>query len=212
MCAIRSRRGFTLIELLVVIAIIAILAAILFPVFAKAREKARQTKCLSNQRQIALAVMMNAQDNNETLPLASGWETTINMSGSQILICPDISNGAQSYVYYDGLAGKSLGNFTNPDKALLTSDGAHLISVVPGWEAGISSWYSASAGTTLDANSRVLTWAPTLRPAWDGTTNAVDVCYSSQDIAFRHGGNLAIMSFLDGHVAASSSLPPGDGN
>ncbi|NLN90274.1 MAG: prepilin-type N-terminal cleavage/methylation domain-containing protein, partial [candidate division WS1 bacterium] len=52
-----KRRGFTLIELLVVIAIIAILAAILFPVFAKARAKARQTSCLSNSRQIATAIM-----------------------------------------------------------------------------------------------------------------------------------------------------------
>lgn len=51
-------KGFTLIELLVVIAIIAILAAILFPVFARAREKARQTVCLSNQRQMGLAVLM----------------------------------------------------------------------------------------------------------------------------------------------------------
>jgi prepilin-type N-terminal cleavage/methylation domain-containing protein len=51
------RRGFTLIELLVVIAIIAILAAILFPVFAKAREKARQSSCLSNTKQIALAAL-----------------------------------------------------------------------------------------------------------------------------------------------------------
>ncbi len=62
------RRGFTLIELLVVIAIIAILAAILFPVFARAREKARQTSCLSNLKQIGLGMMMYAQDYNEMFP------------------------------------------------------------------------------------------------------------------------------------------------
>ncbi|NSW55064.1 MAG: DUF1559 domain-containing protein [Armatimonadetes bacterium] len=59
------RRGFTLIELLVVIAIIAILAAILFPVFARAREKARQASCSSNLKQIGLAMMMYCQDYDE---------------------------------------------------------------------------------------------------------------------------------------------------
>lgn len=63
----RHRRGFTLIELLVVIAIIAILAAILFPVFAQAREKARQTSCLSNMNQLGKAAMMYAQDYDELL-------------------------------------------------------------------------------------------------------------------------------------------------
>jgi len=67
------RRGFTLIELLVVIAIIAILAAILFPVFAQAREKARQTSCLSNVKQMGTAFMMYVQDADETFPLAYGW-------------------------------------------------------------------------------------------------------------------------------------------
>src|SRR2546421_3197347 len=62
----RTRTGFTLIELLVVIAIIAILAAILFPVFAQAREKARTTSCLSNTKQIGLSIMMYAQDYDET--------------------------------------------------------------------------------------------------------------------------------------------------
>ena len=63
------KEGFTLIELLVVIAIIAILAAILFPVFSRAREKARATQCLSNSRQIAMALLMYAQDWDEGFPL-----------------------------------------------------------------------------------------------------------------------------------------------
>ncbi|MEN6549066.1 MAG: prepilin-type N-terminal cleavage/methylation domain-containing protein [Armatimonadia bacterium] len=65
----RPSRGFTLIELLVVIAIIAILAAILFPVFAKAREKARQSNCLSNVKQLTLALLQYAQDYDERLPM-----------------------------------------------------------------------------------------------------------------------------------------------
>ena len=63
------KRGFTLIELLVVIAIIAILAAILFPVFAKAREKARQASCLSNCKQLGVALMAYAQDYDERMPM-----------------------------------------------------------------------------------------------------------------------------------------------
>lgn len=73
----RSRRrviGFTLIELLVVIAIIAILAAILFPVFARAREKARQASCQSNLKQIALGVLMYAQDYDERFPCTPYWQ------------------------------------------------------------------------------------------------------------------------------------------
>jgi prepilin-type N-terminal cleavage/methylation domain-containing protein len=68
------RKGFTLIELLVVIAIIAILAAILFPVFAQAREKARQASCQSNLKQIGTAFMMYAQDYDETYPLWNGLQ------------------------------------------------------------------------------------------------------------------------------------------
>ena len=68
-----NRRGFTLIELLVVIAIIAILAAILFPVFARAREKARQASCTSNLKQIGLAIHMYADDYDMLLPLANQY-------------------------------------------------------------------------------------------------------------------------------------------
>ena len=79
----RSRRGFTLIELLVVIAIIAILAAILFPVFAQAREKARQTSCLSNTKQVGLAFTQYVQDYDEHFP--------------NVLAMLDMGNGVKDY-------------------------------------------------------------------------------------------------------------------
>lgn len=93
------RKGFTLIELLVVIAIIAILAAILFPVFAKAREKARQASCQSNLKQIALSLRMYAQDYDETnlrrrpsgsAPTSEFWYGVIQpyVKNTQVNLCP----------------------------------------------------------------------------------------------------------------------------
>jgi prepilin-type N-terminal cleavage/methylation domain-containing protein/prepilin-type processing-associated H-X9-DG protein len=76
-----ERRAFTLIELLVVIAIIAILAAILFPVFAQAREKARQASCISSQKQNGLASMMYAQDYDENYTMVSDWNQRFPLFG-----------------------------------------------------------------------------------------------------------------------------------
>lgn len=90
----RRPRGFTLIELLVVIAVIAILASILFPVFARAREKARQANCSSNVRQLAMAMLMYADDNDEVLPYfrttENYWFEVIRpyIKNAQVFACP----------------------------------------------------------------------------------------------------------------------------
>lgn len=111
-----NKKGFTLIELLVVIAIIAILAAILFPVFAKAREKARQTSCLSNMKQMGLGYQMYAQDYDEKYmgtwyePPASGdyWSGTWHywyqmiypyVKNDGVFFCPSYSAGDRSNAY-----------------------------------------------------------------------------------------------------------------
>lgn len=112
------RQGFTLIELLVVIAIIAILASILFPVFARAREKARQASCNSNIRQLGLAVAAYAQDYDERLPhedypyggdgntqgVDGSWRGAIfaYCKNAQIFMCPSHRPGPGTYGYFDG--------------------------------------------------------------------------------------------------------------
>jgi prepilin-type N-terminal cleavage/methylation domain-containing protein/prepilin-type processing-associated H-X9-DG protein len=115
-------RGFTLIELLVVIAIVAILAAILFPVFARAREKARQTTCLNNQRQIATSLLMYAQDREEILPLATTAWGELNLDKG-VLICPTAGKKKRNaYGYNSYLDGLALGDMTNPARTALTMD------------------------------------------------------------------------------------------
>ncbi|MHB9133986.1 MAG: type II secretion system protein [Armatimonadota bacterium] len=126
----RHRSGFTLIELLVVIAIIAILAAILFPVFAKAREKARQTSCINNQRQIAIAFTMYVQDNQETFPpdpVSSSWATFLKpYNEPSIYDCPTQkgfgTNDAPEYACNKKLFGKALGDIQSPASSIMTAD------------------------------------------------------------------------------------------
>jgi len=128
-----KKRGFTLIELLVVIAIIAILAAILFPVFARARAKARQTSCLSNLKQVGTAVAMYIQDNDEKFGrqyLYSGPNQTGELiywteahypyvKNAAVFLCPDTEYKAWVSVSIDGTVIRS-GYGVNTDYVFTT--------------------------------------------------------------------------------------------
>lgn len=116
------KNGFTLIELLVVIAIIAILAAILLPVFARARENARKSTCQNNMKQMASALMQYTQDYDERLPgrytggEAGSWRVVIQpyVKSANVFICP--SNSASSQLCLDGVFHRSYacnGNSSN---------------------------------------------------------------------------------------------------
>lgn len=130
-----KKNGFTLIELLVVIAIIAILAAILFPVFAQAREKARAISCTSNEKQVGLAILQYVQDYDETFPQAcdvnwhNGWPSTVQpyIKSLDAFECPDDSN----HLAISGLSWAAGGVST---------------SIVGN---GYGSWVNGSGNTTL---------------------------------------------------------------
>jgi len=184
------RSGFTLIELLVVIAIIAILAAILFPVFAQAREQARKTACLSNLKQIGLACNMYVQDYDETFPFAWGapgpWDVALN-----------------PYVKSAGLPAGGSG-FPNtastvwhcPTDAYLY-DGQHYISYSSnplvmggGYDPAVYSWniYGYRVARTLasiDSPSQVVfagEMIPGYNTAGKPSNYETDFCIPSQDL------------------------------
>jgi prepilin-type N-terminal cleavage/methylation domain-containing protein/prepilin-type processing-associated H-X9-DG protein len=122
MCSLSGRRGFTLIELLVVIAVIAVLAAILFPVFGKAREKARQTSCLNNQKQIATALLLYAQDHEEVLPSAEEVWGVIGLDRG-VLVCQTAGKKVlNGYGYDSKVSGVALGDILQPDSTFLCVD------------------------------------------------------------------------------------------
>ncbi len=207
----QKKKGFTLIELLVVIAIIAILAAILFPVFARARENARRASCQSNLKQIALGFMQYTQDYDEKLPLwfanldgssdareftetltgaggpgkDQGWAELLQpyLKSTQIFQCPSEPNGPAA-------AGSNSGGYTD---YMYNGD---ISSYNSGTTSGLSMAaieYPSNTVLNADATSNYSSSILGNNYGWTATPAG------SSDYYHRHldGANI---SFVDGHV------------
>lgn len=200
------RKGFTLIELLVVIAIIAILAAILFPVFARAREKAKQSSCLSNVKQLTLAALQYAQDYDELLPASyqplgaaipetggayTYWFYLVQpyVKNTQVLTCPSWRAYFLGYGWnYYYLTYAFPGNPAYPPGGY-GYGGCPLAAVAKPAETILladSGAHQVSGGSWSNGMSYVITWAE--EP-------------NNYFVYLRHN-DMANVGFLDGHAKA----------
>jgi prepilin-type N-terminal cleavage/methylation domain-containing protein/prepilin-type processing-associated H-X9-DG protein len=217
----KRAKGFTLIELLVVIAIIAILAAILFPVFAKAREKARQSSCLSNLKQIGIGFQMYTQDydqnwiecwyNNATA-VGGGyrWQQVVQpyLKNTQVLECPSASNfianegdGYTAAISY----GLNCTGFYAADNYMFWP-----YSTPPINDAAIPQpaklIVAADAGSTPDSGEPKTTgsyYIYNYAATFDGTTKSLGC------LDWRHLGLFNAL-FCDGHVKAEQTSTIGE--
>jgi prepilin-type N-terminal cleavage/methylation domain-containing protein/prepilin-type processing-associated H-X9-DG protein len=213
----KKQRAFTLIELLVVIAIIAILAAILFPVFARAREAARATACKSNLKQIITAATMYSQDYDEyiiascmgTSCAAGYWVQHIQpyIKNAGVMKCPsttgyDPNDGVNSgYGHHHGMFGwagtgiRAMADVQSPAETILFADrGTDDLNRNGGidwtkYEANPDQDYPANIGP-----GNVLRFYPQ-------SPGGTSPCCQTQTIVARHSG-LCNIAFLDGHVKA----------
>ena len=192
-------RGFTLIELLVVIAIIAILAAILFPVFAKAREAARKTSCLSNLNQLGKASMMYIQDYDETyhgiwngsatnLSLIQNWALAVQpyARNRQVVKCPSdsIRNSAVSYNGNNWLDKKALAAVQAPADVIVLMDG-----------------YTGEGGDRDPNNAATMNGLNADYTIWNDAPRA-----TRRDKGLPRHSETANLLFADGHTKSSKQL------
>ncbi len=218
------RRGFTLIELLVVIAIIAILAAILFPVFAKAREKARQSNCSSNMKQIGTAMMMYAQDYDGVF-IYTWYEWHVDLTpyvkNDQIFACPSSGHAKPAAVQFTNTAFADGSVRTGSFATNTVTYGATLPRIYGHYaknEETLANYGVATGGRATDSNlaepantvmhAEAISFAEDTDGAYDGGTNAngpyIDPGGTTwtevfNSISSRHNDGSNFL-FCDGHV------------
>ncbi|MBC8142133.1 MAG: DUF1559 domain-containing protein [Armatimonadetes bacterium] len=209
--------AFTLIELLVVIAIIAILAAILFPVFAQAREKARQTSCLSNSKQIGLGMLMYLQDSDETFPRAWYYDNTPSdpverykwidgiapyVKNETMFTCPSDDEGNGGNKPYKFRNGNNYGSYAMNATYYGSADAA-----TPPYEQPLAAlslpaqtvWVLECANTGLGNNFEIEWLDAAANPPIEKGPNGFRVM---RNIAERHQGTTNIL-WCDGHAKAN---------
>jgi prepilin-type N-terminal cleavage/methylation domain-containing protein/prepilin-type processing-associated H-X9-DG protein len=203
----QRRRGFTLIELLVVIAIIAILASILFPVFARARENARRSSCQSNLKQIGLGALQYVQDYDENYaPNRHNVPNTVSVTGTigyatmlqpylksrQIFKCPsDSRDEANSYLMNNYFGEPGQGNATSIAKI---DSAAELMMLMDGSDCvGGNCSLNSGAATNFGLNNDYTVWDAAYR-----------VAPRDRQLP-RHLGTANVL-YADGHVKASKQI------
>jgi prepilin-type N-terminal cleavage/methylation domain-containing protein/prepilin-type processing-associated H-X9-DG protein len=213
----KHSNGFTLIELLVVIAIIAVLAAILFPVFAKVREKARQISCSSNEKQIGLGVLQYIEDNDEVYPpggevnattWASNYATWCSevlpyIKNTNVFLCPDDAQSLPVPSWASPAVSYVANGDEDWDQAAFATDCQGVMCVVPyigGRTTTPLSVVTQPAATIMFAESEV-----SAMPGGAGYT-ANTMYWCGQSVIAGHNWGGAQYDRPDGTRAAKSSV------